>query len=213
MSWMTWQNVGKVANAAGKTSLGLTTKLAVVAVSSAIVYMNETPAETQTRETAVKEVRQAINDTPKNVRNYLGWCSEEDKREELEAVRVRCNNMPIIRFSGSIEQVDKFVYVVARDIDYPLFNTNMIYRFWGKKAGISLVALSHWSVVVIDPRSVTSLMYELMSPVPSRNKLMVHKVDANIARKWTLWDFAGKTNMSDEDIREIGSWPCPSYNL
>lgn len=200
MSWVNWNNVGQFANVVRKAPIGVSAKLAMVAAGSAIAYMNETPNETRVRQ----EIVGAIADAPNKIKNYLGSCSQEDKEDELEAVRYRCDNMPIIRFTGSSQKVDKFVYVVARDIDYPLFNTNTIYKFWGRKAGISLPALSHWSVVVIDPRAYTSLMYELMSPMVPKNRLEVHKVDAKIVRKWTLWGFAGQTNMSDEEIREIG---------
>ena len=193
-----------LAGACSKTALGGTAKLAVAGAYAAVDYINATPEQAEARREKVREIGHTVAKVPKKVRRTLGWKSEKEKKHELSLVAEKTDcDVPYLSYTTQEERVQKAVFLVTCSVE--VVSSNAIYKYVARRNGLSLASVSHWSVVVIDPRGYQSTRYDLMSETDMpRNELRVAEVTPQIIEKWTQCTYIGWTTDTDAEIREKG---------
>ena len=112
--------------------------------------------------------------------------------------------------SGSQEPTvrTRAVYVVAQPVRFAGIDlTQMVHDNITREIGMSIEAVSHWGVLIINDETGEAFQWDLMSDnllKPFKNVVYRTPITAKLADRWSHFIEIGHTTKTDAEIKKIG---------
>ncbi|KAH6658065.1 hypothetical protein BKA67DRAFT_557072 [Truncatella angustata] len=109
-----------------------------------------------------------------------------------------------------VSATQKAVFLVTIPIAFGRFKlSHNAYSLLARHVGMSMDAVSHWAIAVIDRTLAPSYFYELMSDDLALNALMrnqfrFEEITSEYITSWTSCYYIGETTQSHEQILQLG---------